>query len=303
MTHAKDVLSGGKSQRRGWIHFGIIAGILAVTAIGFEWTIAALKIVTQKQSIPWPEGVIIDANSFRWANMPEQVGGRFFLVGDGEFSGGEEDGVPDGERILMDDVLDSLKIGTGFDKGRIPDRCSNWHVVRIYRDNSVPVGQPFRYWHLEVYYYTGGMDTVPHIPERCMQAAGARSVGSSDVNFRIPGLPSPWWDQPVKFRRSRFELYDDRSFRTQEVVEYYVFSLNGVPETSWENVRLQLTKPWVRYCYFAKVQFTPLGGGTRLKELDLAAEEFMGHFLPVILRALPMPSDIEALKSTEKAVG
>ena len=73
MTHAKDVLSGGKSQRRGWIHFGIIAGILAVTAIGFEWTIAALKIVTQKQSIPWPEGVIIDANSFRWAPGPGRL--------------------------------------------------------------------------------------------------------------------------------------------------------------------------------------------------------------------------------------
>ena len=80
-------------------------------------------------------------------------------------------------------------------------------------------------------------------------------------------------------------------------VEYYVFSLNGSPETSWEFVRLNILSPLVQYCYFAKVQFSPMGTGEigEFSESDAAAEGFLNAFLPVVLKALPSTVDVGRL--------
>ena len=49
-----------------------------------------------------------------------------------------------------------------------------------------------------------------------------------------------------------------------------------------------------------RIQKTYVLSRKTLSCLDQAAKEFMNYFLPVILRALPMPSDIEALKTAEE---
>jgi hypothetical protein len=83
-------------------------------------------------------------------------------------------------------------------------------------------------------------------------------------------------------------------------VQYYVFSLNGRPEESRNQVRLQLTDPRVRYAYFAKIQF-----GLRMSVNDVAmaderAKEFLGVALPEALRMLPMPQDVERLNTSDE---
>jgi len=303
MTPKKDNTRRGPSGpgRSRRLHFGIAAGILAVTAVGFEYTIAKLKLVTQKEPIPWPSGVLVNQENFRWVNLPEQVGNRYFLAEDGELSG-EKDGQPDGELIVPPDVLDSLKIGTSLDKQRVAERTSNWYVSRRYRDNTRPAGDPLRYWQLEVYYYTGVMDTVPHVPDICMAAAGATQLGSRYLTMSIPAAPSPW-DQPLEFQRSGFEIPDPRTSQPQRRVEYYVFSVNGEPETSREKVRLKLMSIFDRYSYFSKIQFSPVFASPNDAEADRAAEELMNCFLPVIFRALPLPDHIKALEAGREGRG
>lgn len=282
---------------RGWIHFGIAAGLLTVTTFGFNRTIKALEWVTQKDAVPWPESVIVDPDTFRWENLPTRVGDRYILAEDGELSG-ELDGIPDGEIIPTPDIMASLKIGTSWDKQRVASRRSNWYVIRIYRDTKRDAYDPLRYWQVEVYYYTGGLDLVPHVPERCLVAAGATLVDSVNVNFDIPQAQSPW-DEPLRFRRARYEVSDRLKLSSRKYTQYYVFSLNGNPESSWERVRFELAKPWVRHCYFAKIQFAPRGHTPNTEEADRAARELMNYFLPVVLQSLPMPSDVAALKSAD----
>jgi len=292
----------------GWVHFCIAAAVLGLSAVGFEYISYVKDWAREKQSVPWPKGVIVDPDAFRWENLPDTVGRsstqqgqpRYVLAGDGELRR-NKDGLPDGDTILPDDVLDALGIGTSWDKNRVAQRKSNWYLIRTYRDNDKPVGDPLRYWNLDVYYYTGALDTVPHIPERCMIAGGATLEKSVDVPISVPAARSPW-DENLEIRRATFEVTDEITMMTSQYVQYYLFSLNGRPEASWEKVRLGLSYPWIRYCYFAKIQFYPRMPVTDLAEADKAAEALMDNFLPIILQALPTPEDIKALGSSAKGV-
>ena len=107
--------------------------------------------------------------------------------------------------------------------------------------------------------------------------------------FGAPGARPPW-DGQVNFRRALFAR------GAGKFVQYYVFSLNGRPETSWEVIRATLSlSPWMRHCYFAKIQFAPYGPITHVEQTDRAAGEFARHFLPEVLKMLPMPDDIRKL--------
>jgi hypothetical protein len=290
---ADDTQNSARARLRGLVHFGVAAAILGISAVGFKSAIEFLELATEKQPVPWPKGVSVDRETFKWENLPREFGGRYVLVGDGELFK-QIDGIPDGEVTLGDDIMTTLGIGTGWDKDRFPDRSSNWYVARVYRDKTRSPGDPLQYWQLQVYYYTGALDTVPHVPERCLAAGGATLAGSQSVTITIPKLPSPW-DEPLNLRRTLYERQNPTTMSTNEYAQYYVFSLNGRPESSWETVRLELAKPWVRHCYFAKIQFYPRGPVANTEQIDRAADEFMNHFLPVVLKALPMPSDVEAL--------
>ena len=49
------------------------------------------------------------------------------------------------------------------------------HLTRVYRD---PSGDELT---VHLAYYTGGIDDVPHVPERCFNAAGLTTLGSTIV--------------------------------------------------------------------------------------------------------------------------
>lgn len=293
MTDAKDISAAKSNPIAGWVHFAIAAGILLVTAIAWQYAIAALKFVTQKEAVQWPQHVMVNPDTFRWENFPEVIGGRFELAADGELSS-EPDGVPDGEILITEDVMESLGIGTKYDKKRVDDRKSNWFITRIYRDNSRAQGHPMRYWRIDIYYYTGGLDTVPHVPERCFQAAGAVSLGSKEVKFHAPNAKGLWGEE-IEWMRARFELPTRGGLGLRQISEYYIFSLNGRPESKWTKVRAGLTDPRVKYCYFAKIQFGPYGPDVHdVAKFDKAAEEFISYLLPTITAAFPTPEDVKA---------
>jgi len=141
-------------------------------------------------------------------------------------------------------------------------------------------------------YYTGGLDMVPHVPERCLIAAGMTLLGGDDVRLHVPRAPEPW-NVPITFRRIRYEV----PRLSRRGAQYYVFSLNGYPEAKWTAVRSKLSRPWGKYAYFAKIQFEPVGQVTDMNKADDVANEFMGYVLPEALKTLPTPQDLERLES------
>ena len=292
--------SGSQPARRAlaWCagnrHFLAAAAILAATAIGWSWVISALKIVMIKKAVPWPPGVRVNSETFRIESMP-QVFGPYFLAADGELNP-PPDGKADGEVELTDDILQALGMATAMDKVRVKDRRSNWYTARIYVDTRKAPGRPYRLWQLEVTFYTGALDKVPHVPERCLAAAGARVTESNRVSIHAPGAPSPW-DGQIPLDRTVYQVWNDRSLQVDQYVQYHVFSFNGVPEPSWKRVRLKLNSPFIRYCYFAKIQIAPLSTVSDPAEADREVADFAGYFLPSVLRMLPMPDAVRDLNA------
>jgi hypothetical protein len=265
-------------------HFIIATVILVVAAAGWGAATRWLKLATIKERVPWPAGARV-SDAFQLASLPDRLGPyRRYLPS--EVPKPREGNVPDWEAVRSGD-LETLGIGTSADRDELPYRKSNWYVIRRYVD--VRSLAAVRLWQLDVYYYTGGADTVPHIPDICAQAGGATIVASDSATFDIPRAPEGW-PRAISLHRTRYSMPEGFASAS-----YYVFSMNGAFMEDRLVVRRRLLNPFIRHAYFAKIQFSPIIGTTDPAQMDRAAEEFLQAALPEIMKALPSRADVEAL--------
>jgi len=303
----------------GGFHFLVALAIIVLTAGGWQLAVNALELATEKAPVPWPAGVEVN-DKFVITSMPDKMGPFEFVSADGELDfdpktqGFRKDNLPDGEGEVAPDLMELLGIGTATDERNLPLRQSNWLSIRTYRDSRRPAGDPLRYWRLEVYYYTGGVDLVPHTPEICAVAGGAQWLGTTDMSVTIDGVEAPWGNTPLAFQRALFQRTDMQGAAVGQFIQYYIFCLNGSPKNSRNEVRFALGSLFVKHAYFAKVQFAPLPAvqqqAGRLvyaipdpAQADLAVADFVKYFMPYVLKTLPMPKDIERLDAGSEKAG
>lgn len=286
--------------------FMVAAVLLGITAVAWPFTLSALKWVQEKTPVAWPKGTydgrpwaVEVSEDFRWINMPTRFGKYIQGTPYPKFNG---------EIVLPVDIRDTLGVGRYEDAPRRATRSSNWYVSRIYEDPTQPANTAFRYWQLDVTYYTGSAEKVEHVPDRCMVAGGYVPSGDRGTITCAYSGPRGDWPSSQEFVRAGFVMTGkNATAQGCEVVEYYTFILNGKNETSWERIRLHMaTTPWEKHCYFAKIQFTPLAlAGGQLKAslvsdlgaCDRAAQAFVNAFLPDVLRALPPSAKIDELNN------
>ena len=286
-------------------HFVAAVMILAVSTGGWYFVIDYLGITLLKKPVPWPEGTTVDRKTFQNTSLPKKfgIGGRFARAEDDELctlfgNPPDADDKPDGEITLKSTVLDPLKIGMGLDKDRVADRRSNWYVCRVYIDTTKP-GKPFSVWRLNVYYYTGVRDQVPHVGEVCLAVSGATVTDSSEVPFTAPACRRSPWNEPITFRRTRWKAKNKKTGRWHDYVQYYVFSMNDEPLNDRIKVRWKLIWWWVEHSYYAKIEFSPINAVTDIAEADAAAKEFVRDFLPHVIDALPTRETIDRLDKAD----
>ncbi|MCY2932098.1 MAG: hypothetical protein NTV86_21915 [Planctomycetota bacterium] len=294
-------LDGGP---QGWMrankHFVVAASILALATAAWFIAIKTKLIFPVKRPVPWAVGQQIGEDG-RWLNLATRFG-PFRMVENTDQAAIEQLGPGGGEIIYSSDVLEALGISGQLGKKELAERSSNWYVSRRYLDERKIEGKSvkgaYALWYLDLTYYTGSVDLVPHTPIACLQAAGRVITGESEVTFdvTVPDRWKAWWNGKVTFSRVTSE--SPRGQRNRSV-DYYAFCLNGKPETDRLAVRRKLTYPWVPHCYFAKIQFAPRTNTEidSIEEADRAAGEFVRHFLPEVLKGMPTPDDVEKLKS------
>ena len=168
-------------------------------------------------------------------------------------------------------------------------------------------------------YYTGMIDAVPHIPERCWNANGMVMRGQPMV--RPIEVDRSGWNmtdgpvQPETGRRYPTTRVKDAVTRASTVVNLplgslemtvsafqdprspnqtalggYLFIANGSLTPSALAVRNLSFKLSDRYAYYCKVQFSARMPGepeTALPEFDRMTAELMQHLLPQLMRCLP----------------
>ncbi len=197
------------------------------------------------------------------------------------------------------------------------------YVTRTYRRKDTRPDQPPAQLQLHAAYYTGGVDTVPHIPERCFLGAGMQiGQGTTVVPLhldasgwsvhpkaeqaekrglyrqRVPNWSREGAGQSVTLPREpgKLELrvteFSDESGRNKLYAGYF-FVANGGHVSSAEAVRLLAFDLKNDYAYFLKVQFTS-GSVQSPQELAEQASSLLNELLPDLMRCVPDWVEVEA---------
>jgi hypothetical protein len=172
---------------------------------------------------------------------------------------------------------------------------------------------------LHLAYYTGMIDTVPHIPERCWGAGGLvqlgepvrmeldlpsmRAIPDAGPRNATTGEPYPFAEvtDPVTRVTDRVALplgesamtlttfQDRRSSRTEQLGGYF-FVANGRCTPTTLGVRGLAFNMTDRFAYYCKVQLSaryPVGDTPSAVAFKAQAEDFLTQLLPHLMRRLP----------------
>ncbi|MFZ4572831.1 MAG: exosortase-associated EpsI family protein [Phycisphaerales bacterium] len=182
------------------------------------------------------------------------------------------------------------------------------HVTRWYQKQTEQGnGQRVQ---LHAAYYTGMIDTVPHVPDRCFVGAGMEMTGEIG-DMEMPLDTSRWREDasvPERYKGRIYTTYDSNRapvrlpldakntklrvmrFRTpgSETPTFagYFFVANGGTVSRAEDVRLLAFNLDDYYAYYLKVQFTC---ATVSDEHEFAAlcADFLSEIYPDIMRCAP----------------
>jgi len=159
------------------------------------------------------------------------------------------------------------------------------YLTRIYEEKNPPPSRDARQIQLHAAYYTGMIDGVQHIPDRCLVAGGMRAGDRATVVpltlddstwLKTEDVPERWADRIYTVRTSAeyspargarvtlprdphdmnirvLEFFDDES-DTHLFAGYFFIANGGAVETA-EGVRLLAFNLQQDYAYYLKLQF------------------------------------------------
>ncbi len=292
ISNQQSAVSSQKKSKIKNPHFVVAAGMLLLASVAWN-TVLAGKYFAKKPVPPPPHAKF---EEHRLTNFPARIG-PYVLVGDGdplgaglsESEGKKPDGLPDGITVLRAEDLDTL--------GTLKDDW-NWYYMAVYRDTRVaPGGNGYRI-RLDITYYTGLLEAVPHVGERCIVAGGGTIIydQSKPIPVRFPVLPAAWknW-KDIEAYRTTYEVFN-RDGTVARASQYHFFSMNGKPEWDWMKVRWDMGALSLKYCYFAKVQIAAQMPEPDVEKSDAVCREFLEYVLPEVLQFFASADDVKKME-------
>ncbi len=194
------------------------------------------------------------------------------------------------------------------------------YVTRAYAEKNPPPGKQPRILQFHAAYYTGAIDTVPHVPDRCF-VGGGMQIGeilgalplpldtsrwrvSTDVPERWAGrihtvrLSNQYSSAPGTYVHLPVDA-DQTKLRTMKFIAEgqtlfagYFFIANGGLAARSEDVRLLAFNLEDHYAYYVKVQFTCNDVQTG-EELAALAAQFLNEQYGEIMRCVPDWTEVE----------
>ena len=183
---------------------------------------------------------------------------------------------------------------------------------------------------LHVAYYTGKIDSVPHVPERCWSTAGLQqTINPEHIALEVNGTwdtsdsllhastqePYPFIERvhPVTGKNEKVHMpvgemlirtteFQVEKKPTQRIVGGYFFIANGRMTPSAFGVRSLAFNRTDEYAYYCKVQLNYMGIANEDREV-LAnfiplASDFLTELLPELMSRLPDWPSVNQLAST-----
>jgi hypothetical protein len=264
--------------------FLVVALVLLTATVALHATVHARDIYFKKLPVPLAKDLRLavpgEMGPWRQANVDERFTAEL------EEALGTEDYI---QRIYVD----TRKLSPE-QLARLDDEEGRKQVVGqlAARDPSAVV------W-LHLAYYTGSVDTVPHIPDRCMVAGGLRPTGDGTVVW--PALPEKDGRDEAEVTLRKVTFSPEKSSgltasgqKDRRHVAYF-FQVNGkYAHDPLTGVRQELGRFSEKYGYFCKIELMNVTPDPI--EAAAAMEDFLIHGMPGIEAALP---DFEAFKAEQ----
>lgn len=183
--------------------------------------------------------------------------------------------------------------------------------------------------HVHVAYYTGMIDAVPHIPDRCFVAAGLEPQSLPDV-VPLELDRSTWKADAGEANRATGQSYEvveyrhpftnqllpvrmpvgDMAIRVTEFARKdqpglrffggFFFVANGRATATPESIRVMAFRPSERFAYYCKVQLSLASNGLPRDHYIALVEDFLGHFMPELMLRLPDWQEVEQQASKQE---
>lgn len=289
-------------RRRGTVasllrdpRFIVAALVLLLCAVGFNAAARSLQLHFRKQPVP----LAVKSLDDKTEGLPALIGDRWLQVTEDQPLSPDVEHALGTKQYVMRTYID-LKAARKTEadlKDRNPEKLA---VVLA----DLQSRNPEAIMRVGITYYTGLVDTVPHIPDRCMVADGFQPT-----HYRVLDVPSEYTDgkpRDVKFRSITFEDITGRGRVTRNVG--YFFHVNGRYEENPLRVRATLQNLFETYSYFAKVELMteqPGRGPTATPDDGEASAKQMQGFLQILLpeleKCLPDWSKVSGAPSSAPA--
>ena len=286
MTHSRT--TGGTIKRViAQPAFMAAVVVLAVAAVGLNASVGYMKLHFKKQPVPMARPL---------ASIPADLG-LWQQVSQDEALDPEIEHALGTDQYIFRDYMDARVVGKETIAAvrrlneSILDAKTPEDVKRLKDERAQLIGRtrlshPTGVINLAVTYYTGLVDTVAHVPDRCYVADGYEPKTWQELNWNIDE------ERPVEVRLISFEDGTGRSASTRSVA--YFFHVNGNFTSSPNAVRLALQNLFERHGYYAKVEVMTL-----IKDPAASArvmQDFLSNVMPEVRKSLP---DWEAVKRGE----
>jgi hypothetical protein len=281
------------TSRSAWAATLVAMIVMLGAAAGLSAGVSYFKITLQKEAIEPPNNRLL-------TGLPRET--ALWI----------QDGVDRREQADVEEVL-----GTKNYISRVYVRKDS----RSKKDGGSGEGVPVRL-DFHAAYYTGMIDTVPHVPDRCFVGGGLQIGGilgdlplplntaawvqdesvpehlagkifrvrlpndfstAPGVNVRLPRDP-----KEIALRTMEFRSRDEQPFYAG-----YFFVANGGWVSSAEGVRLLAFDLRTKYAFYMKVQVTSVSGITSGEQLAKEAASLLDGLLPELMLCVPDWVEVE----------
>ena len=257
--------------------FLIVTLVLLTAALGLNVAVSAMKLHFKKEPVPLarPLGAI-----------PEKLGNWVQVSQDQPLDKEMQDVLGTKEYIFRDYVNET-------DVPGVTDRFRNKSQTER-RDllNTIRQQAPNAVISMSVTYYTGMVDTVAHVPDRCVTADGYEPKEYTTPRWPIaaqlaasakPQSPDGTPIDDIEVRYINFEDQTGTSKFPRSVT--YFFHTNGKFVSSPLDVRNQLANLFVKKGYYAKIETMTTIADTKVSADKTA--NFLAAALPEVHKCMP----------------
>jgi hypothetical protein len=270
--------------------FLIVAGVLLIAAIGLNAAVNFMSLHFKKEAVPMAREL---------GSIPSRVGSWVQVTQDQPLDSEMQD-VLGTNKYIFREYVDERVTGPGIaDRFRDKSADERRKIVAEIRQK-----RPDAVVRLSVTYYTGMVDTVAHVPDRCVTADGYEPTSYEQPDWPIArDLPAPLKEgsgDKVQVRYINFENQTGASADPCNIS--YFFSANGQFACDPLDVRGKLANLWEKKAYYCKIETMTMMPDP--KQAASVQTDFLVSVMPEVMRCMPdwdkvqgRPSRLEAAAS------